>query len=25
MTIATPAGMEIRAEIKPGYQQILTP
>ncbi|MFL6674238.1 MAG: malate synthase A [Massilia sp.] len=25
MTIATPAGMEIRAEIKPGYDQILTP
>jgi len=25
MTIATPAGMEIRAEIKPGYEQILTP
>ena len=25
MSIATPAGMEIRAEIKPGYEQILTP
>jgi len=25
MTIATPAGMEIRADIKPGYEQILTP
>ena len=25
MTIATPAGMEIRAEIAPGYEQILTP
>jgi len=25
MTIATPAGMEIRAEIQPGYEQILTP
>src|SRR6478672_7442821 len=25
MTIATPSGMEIRAEIKPGYEQILTP
>jgi len=25
MTIATPAGMEISAEIKPGYEQILTP
>jgi len=25
MSIATPAGMEIRAEIKPGFEQILTP
>ncbi|MCS0591878.1 malate synthase A [Massilia norwichensis] len=25
MSIATPDGMEIRAEIKPGYEQILTP
>jgi malate synthase len=25
MTIATPAGMEIRAAIEPGYEQILTP
>lgn len=25
MSIATPAGMEITAEIKPGYEQILTP
>ncbi|MEW6371558.1 MAG: malate synthase A [Pseudomonadota bacterium] len=25
MTIATPNGLEIRAEIKPGYEQILTP
>ena len=25
MTIATPAGMDITAEIKPGYEQILTP
>ena len=25
MTIATPAGMEIKADIKPGYEQILTP
>ncbi|MBQ5949841.1 malate synthase A [Massilia sp. ST3] len=25
MSISTPAGMEIRAEIKPGYEQILTP
>lgn len=25
MTIAIPAGMEISAEIKPGYEQILTP
>ncbi len=25
MTIVTPAGMEIKAEIKPGYDQILTP
>jgi len=25
MTIATPAGMEISAEIKPGYEEILTP
>jgi len=25
MSITTPAGMEIRAEIKPGYEQILTP
>jgi malate synthase len=25
MSIATPAGMEIRADIKPGYEQILTP
>ena len=25
MTFATPAGMEITAEIKPGYEQILTP
>jgi len=25
MTIATPAGMEIRADIEPGYEQILTP
>jgi malate synthase len=24
-TIATPAGMEIKGEIKPGYEQILTP
>jgi malate synthase len=25
MSIATPAGMEIKADIKPGYEQILTP
>ena len=25
MTIATPTGLEIRADIKPGYEQILTP
>lgn len=25
MTIATPSGMEIRADIQPGYEQILTP
>jgi malate synthase len=25
MTIVSPAGMDIRAEIKPGYEQILTP
>jgi len=25
MTIATPAGLEISAEIKPGYEEILTP
>ena len=25
MSIATPSGMEIRADIKPGYEQILTP
>ncbi len=25
MTIATPNGLEIRADIKPGYEQILTP
>jgi len=25
MTIATPTGMEIRADLQPGYEQILTP
>src|SRR4051812_39146859 len=25
MTFATPAGMQITADIKPGYEQILTP
>jgi len=25
MSIAIPSGMEIRADIKPGYEQILTP